>query len=259
VTRATTAARILLDHWQQHTRLDALPDTCRPATRAEGYAVQAQVASLSGSPVAGWKIAATSAAGQRHINVDGPLAGRLLAARQLPAESRISLDGHLMRVAEAEFAFHLAGSLPPRPAAYERDEVLAAVGGMSPAIEVPDSRYTDFTKAGAAQLIADTACSCWFVIGPQAAPAWRDVDLVTHRVSAHRNGESAGDGSGANVLGDPLTALTWIANELCSIGEGLRQGDVVMTGTCVTPVRVNPGDRVTLDFGTFGQVNVTFE
>jgi 2-keto-4-pentenoate hydratase len=41
-----------------------------------------------------------------------------------------------------------------------------AVASLHPAIEVPDSRYDDFTRVGAAQLIADTACACWFVPGP---------------------------------------------------------------------------------------------
>jgi len=75
------AAAILWRHWQQSSRLDELPAHCRPATRAEGYAIQAEIAKLSGQNIVGWKIAATSKAGQQHIRVDGPIAGPLLAAR----------------------------------------------------------------------------------------------------------------------------------------------------------------------------------
>ena len=123
--------------------------------------------------IVGWKIAATSSAGQQHIRVDGPLAGCLLSARAVEAGARVSLAGNNMKVAEAEFAFRMGQPLPKRALAYSVAEVLAAVASLHPAIEVPDSRYEDFTRVGAAQLIADVACACWFLIGPAARADWR--------------------------------------------------------------------------------------
>jgi 2-keto-4-pentenoate hydratase len=252
------AAALLWQRWRQSTRLDELPAQCRPGSRVEGYAIQAEVAKLSGQRVVGWKIAATSAAGQQHIRVDGPLAGCLLSARAVAAGASVSLAGNNMKVAEAEFAFRMGEHLPKRALAYGVAEVLAAVASLHPAIEVPDSRYEDFTRVGAAQLIADVACACWFAIGPATRADWRAVDLAQHGVSAYRNGALAGQGSGANVLGDPRSALAWIANELCTCGEGLRAGDVVITGTCLTPVPVSAGDRVKVDFGGFGALELGF-
>ena len=72
---------LLVRHWQEQTRLEALPPDLLPDSRAEAYAVQACIERKSAAPLFGWKIAATSVAGQRHIGVDGPLAGRLLAER----------------------------------------------------------------------------------------------------------------------------------------------------------------------------------
>jgi 2-keto-4-pentenoate hydratase len=246
------AAEILWTHWNGRSRLACLPESCRPRDRAEAYAVQAAVAGRSGQQVVGWKIAATSAAGQAHIGVDGPLAGRLLSARVLPAGASVSLAGNLMKVAEAEFAFRLGKPLPKRAGEYSREEVLAAVESMHLSIEIPDSRYEDFARVGAPQLIADHACASWLVLGGPVDAPWRERDLAGHAVSARRNGELAGQGHGRNVLGDPLIALTWIANELRSYAEGLRAGDVVTTGTCLTPVAVAPGDRIAVDYGDFG-------
>lgn len=253
-----SAAAILWQHWQQSTRLDELPAHCRPGSRAEGYAIQAEVAKLSGMSIVGWKIAATSTAGQKHIRVDGPLAGCLLSARMLEGGARISLVGNSMKVAEAEFAFRMGRPLPKRADRYSVAEVVDAVASLHPAIEVPDSRYNDFTRVGAPQLIADTACACWFVIGPATQADWRTLDLSKHAVAAYRNGALAGEGSGANVLGDPKSALAWIANELNTYGDGLRSGDVVITGTCLTPVPVSAGDGVKADFGEFGALEVGF-
>ena len=96
-TRA--AAAMLLQHWRQSTRLGELPAHCRPETRAEGYAIQSEVAKLSGQNVVGWKIADTSVAGQQHIQVDGPIAGCLLAARAREGGARIALACNNMKVA----------------------------------------------------------------------------------------------------------------------------------------------------------------
>lgn len=255
--KSTQAASILWKHWQQQTRIDALPAECRPSDRAEGYAAQAEFIRLSGQKVVGWKIAATSAAGQKHIAVDGPLAGALQADRVLDNGATVPLGDNIMRVAEAEFCFRFGTALPKRPAAYSLEEVLEAVESLHPAVELPDSRYEEFTRVGAAQLIADTACACWFVIGPATHADWRARDLVGHAVKAWKNGAVAATGKGANVLGDPRVAVTWLANELRTFSDGLRAGQIVPTGTCVVPVPIAPGDSISIDLGEFGRVDAS--
>lgn len=256
--QATAAARLLVQHWDAGTRLDQLPEEMRPGTRAEGYAVQAQWMHRSAAPLFGWKIAATSEAGQRHINVDGPLAGRLLADMVIEDGATVSLARNLMRVAELEIAFRFGADLVPRSEPYSVDEVMAAVATLHSAIELPDSRYTNFTAVGAPQLIADDACANLFILGPAVTRPWRHIDLAAHRVSATVTGKSRHDGQGANVLGDPRRALTWIANELSGLGIAITAGQVVTTGTCVVPIPVLPGDEVIASYGEFGSLAVTF-
>jgi 2-keto-4-pentenoate hydratase len=235
--------------------VSALPEDVRPRTRAEGYAIQAELESRSASPLFGWKIAATSTAGQSHINVDGPLAGRLLHEKAFESGATLPFGANHMRVAEAEFAFRIGRDLPPRGSAYRVDEVLAAVSALHPAIEVPDSRYDDFTAVGAPQLIADNACAHLFVLGPEAPPLWRELDLVEHAVTGTIHGKLAREGRGANVLGDPCIALTWLVNELSGLGITLKAAQVVTTGTCLTPLPIVPGDTMTADFGVLGRVS----
>jgi 2-keto-4-pentenoate hydratase len=248
------AAKTIWSAWQTNRKIEALPSACRPSTRSDGYRVQAQVARLSGQKVFGWKIAATSKAGQQHIGVDGPLAGRLLEKRTFVTGANVSLASNIMNVAEAEFAFRMSRDLPPRNTPYSLGEVIAAVDSMHPAIEIPDSRYRDFIAVGAAQLIADNACASYFVLGPAATADWRRHDLVRHPVTATVNGTIAREGRGENVLGDPRIALTWIANELSLQGDRLQRGDVITTGTCIKPADVASGDHVHADFGEFGHV-----
>ncbi len=252
------ASGILWRHWQEGTRIGQLPADVRPATREEGYAIQACLERRSASPLFGWKIAATSEAGQRHINVDGPLAGRLLAERVLGDGATVPLADVLMRVAEVELAFRMGADLPPRAQPYRVDDAMAAVATLHPAIEIPDSRYHDFCAVGAPQLIADDACAHLFVLGPPARAPWRDLDLAAHEVSAVVEGKSSHAGKGANVLGDPRVALTWLANELSALGLGLAAGQVVTTGTCIVPASVAPGDRFVASYGAFGRLAVHF-
>ncbi len=251
------ACDLLYSHWKNGTRIDGLPDGLRPSTRAEGYAIQAAIEAHTAQPLAGWKIAATSVAGQKHIGVDGPMAGRLLAERAIPNGGACALGSTLMKVAELEFAFRMGRDLPPRATLYNVAEVLDAVEALLPAIEIPDSRYRDFVTVGAPQLIADNACAHRFLFGADTSADWRSIDLAAHVVKAYRDGVPVEDGIGANVLGDPRIALAWLANELSALGLTFKAGQTVITGTCVRPMAIAPGMAIAGDFGLFGQVSIT--
>jgi 2-keto-4-pentenoate hydratase len=263
VESAAETAGLIWSLWRAGETLDALPVVCRPHTAEEGYAAQAQLPIISGRAVVGWKIAATSLAGQAHIQVSGPLAGRLLSGQVYGDGASLSLAGNRMRVAEPEFCFRMVEDLPPRGTLYTLEEVMAAVGGLHLALEVPDSRFAVFEQAGEAQLIADNACTGLFVLGPEAPALWRNLDLARHAVIGNvvtATGESwTRDGLGENVLGDPRNALTWLANCLSRLGLTLAAGQIVTTGACMKPLEIGPGDAVCADYGALGSVRLRFE
>lgn len=259
---ALESAHILWQHWQAGTCLVHLPETCRPSNRAQGYACQAALPAASGREVLGWKIAATSEAGQRHINVSGPLAGRIFSGQVLAPGAVVPAAGNRMRVAEPEMAFVMARTLAPRATPYTTEEVMAAVESLNPSLEIPNSRFEPFTGAGEAQLLADNACAHQFMLGPAAPELWRSLDLSQHPVHATVT-QSDGQhwsraGSGAAVLGDPRSALTWLVNELSGLGMALQAGQFVTTGTCMPPVELREGDQVLADFGALGQIGLRF-
>jgi 2-keto-4-pentenoate hydratase len=96
------------------------------------------------------------------------------------------------------------------------------------------------------------------VLGAPASSDWRALDLVEQRPVIKLRGK-AFTGHGKNVLGDPLIALTWLANELRQLGVTLRAGEVVTTGTCHPPLPIQSGDLFEADFGSIGKVSVKFE
>ena len=251
------ASQTLHDHWRAGTKLGALKQDQRPSNRADGYAIQAAIERYSTTHLFGWKIAATSAAGQKHINVAGPMAGRILSETVIPDGGTASMAGNEMAVAEPEFAFRMRVDLPARSAAYSVSQVLDAVDTLHPAIEIPDSRFADFAGAGEAQLIADNACAHLFVLGPATTADWRSMDLIEHRPLIAMRGENF-SGHGKNVLGDPRLALTWLANELRQLGVTLKANRIVTTGTCHPPLPIQTGDFCAVDFGVLGKVSVGF-
>jgi 2-keto-4-pentenoate hydratase len=252
------ASKMLHDHWRAGTKFGGLEPQLRPRDRTEAYAIQAALEHRSSAKLFGWKIAATSEAGQKHINVDGPMAGRILSDTVIADGGTASMNGNEMRVGEPEFAFRMATDLPPRSSPYSVQDVLDAVDTLHPAIEIPDSRFADFVSAGAAQIIADNACAHLFVLGAPTTANWRALDLVEEKPVISLRGAHY-TGHGKNVLGDPRVALAWLANELSQFGLTLRKGEIVTTGTCHPPLPIQAGDLFAADFGVIGKVSVRFE
>lgn len=252
-----TAATVLATHWRQGKHLQALPPDCQPINRAQGYAVQALWPAHVG-PVGGWKIAATSVAGQRHIGVGGPLVGPVFAHRVVTQASAVSLVNNRMRVAECEIVFRFRQALTARTEGWSLHDVLAAVESVHPGIEVPDSRFLAFETAGEAQLLADCACANDMVLGHGLALDERVHTLAALQVRASVSDGRQFEGVGSAVLGDPLEALRWFANEITQNGQTVLAGQFVTTGACVLPIPVLPGHSVQADFGWLGQMKVHF-
>lgn len=234
--------------WTTGQRLTALPEPPRDA--GEGMAAQDALRGLAG-PSYGWKLAATNVAGQAHIRVDQPLPGPLFTRfRREPGDVLASAGMH-MCVVEAEFAFRFGADVAPG------NDPLDAVAALHLAVEVPDSRFDRFELVGRDTLLADAACAGRFLLGPEV-PDWRGLDLCTAGTGLWINGVRAAAGSGGAVLGDPRTALAWIAAELPRHGHRLRAGDVVTTGTTTPPPTVGPGDTVRAVFDGLGEVHLSF-
>ncbi len=251
------AAHLLAGAWLRGEHLPGLPDGCRPSNRAQGYAVQALWPGVAGR-VAGWKIAATSEAGQRHIHVSGPIAGPVFAHRVVAHGATVSLAANRMRVAECEIVFRFGRTLAPRAQGWTQGEVLAAIESVHPGIEVPDSRFVHFESAGEAQLIADCACSNDMVLGAPVPADARVLDLAGLAVQARVSDGRTPQGVGSNVLGDPVRALVWFVNEIGAAGQAVERGQFLTTGACVPPIPVEPGQRVEADFGWVGRIAASF-
>ena len=125
-------------------------------------------------------------------------------------------------------AFVLGETLPG--AGCTEEDVLRATEYVAPAIELIDSRILDW-NIKIADTIADNASSAGYVLGPERVRP-EDVDLKAIEAVLIRNGEKVAEGRSDAVLGNPVTAVAWLANKVASFGVTLEAGHVILPGSC---------------------------
>lgn len=84
------------------------------------------------------------------------------------------------------------------------------------------------------------------------------VDLRLLGCVLRRNGEIVETGASGAVLGNPATAVAWLANKLAQLGARLGAGHVIMPGACTRAVDVVAGDTIRGEFDELGTVTVRF-
>lgn len=252
---AEEAAALLVAGRRKRT---SVPGLARVTTFDDAYAVQAAFRALWDDPVIGHKVGCSSEQSQRLVNSPGPIAGCLFRSTLWQQPATLRSAQFFITGVEAEFGFRLGADLPARATPYGRDEVSAAVDAVVPLIEICDTRLADWRTRRIEEITADNAFNGGVVVG-RAFGAWRGLDLATHEVRLSVDGEPKGAGTGALVLGHPLVALTWLANEMSRLGTGLRSGELIAAGTCTGLHIVGPESVVVADFGPdLGQVTIHF-
>lgn len=208
-----------------------------------------------GARVLGHKVGLSSLAMQQMMGVDEPDYGHLLDEMQVFEDEPVTAGKYLYPRVEVEVGFILSAGLPGAGCT-ERD-VLAATEALVPSIELIDTRITDWQIA-LCDTIADNASSAGFVLGKaRVLPA--DIDVKAIEAVLTRNGEVVAAGRSDAVLGNPATAVAWLARKVESYGVRLRKGDVVLPGSCTRAIDARAGDEFVADFTGLGSVRLSFK
>jgi 2-keto-4-pentenoate hydratase len=254
------AADTLMAARLHHKRVAELPEPARPATSEEAYKSQDQVIARLlrhyGGELIGYKIACTNAVAQEFLKTPEPFYGRLLSISTFDSPAALPASDFFMRIIESEFAFEFAHDLPPAGRPVERDEIVGALAGVLPSIEIVDSRFTHWTAVGLPSLIVDNASHGAWVKG-NLVRKWHDLDLAAQPVALSVNGKVVQRGAGSAVLGHPLNALQWLIHRLHERGIILKAGHYVTTGVTTDIYDAQPGDHMVADFGPVGSVELT--
>ncbi len=208
-----------------------------------------------GAVVVGHKVGLSSEAMQKMMGVDEPDYGHLLADMEVFEDVPVPAAKYLFPRVEVEVGFLLAEDLPG--AGCTEDDVLAATAAYAPSIELIDTRIKDW-KIALCDTIADNASSAGYVLGP-ARVSPKDIDITAIDAVLTRNGEVVAEGRSDAVLGNPVTAVAWLARKVDSFGVRLRAGDIVLPGSCTRAIDARPGDEFVADFAGLGSVRLSFE
>lgn len=208
-----------------------------------------------GARVIGHKVGLSSEAMQKMMGVDEPDYGHLLDDMQVYEDKPVSSSNYLYPRVEVEVGFILADDLPG--AGCTEEDVLAATAAFAPAIELIDTRITDW-KIKLCDTIADNASSAGWVLG-EARVSPKDIDIRSIDAVLTNNGETVAEGRSDAVLGNPVTAVAWLARKVEGFGVRLRAGDIVLPGSCTRAIDAPPGSRFVADFAGLGSVKLDFE
>ncbi|GAA2409395.1 2-keto-4-pentenoate hydratase [Mycolicibacterium llatzerense] len=207
-----------------------------------------------GARVVGHKVGLSSEAMQKMMNVDEPDYGHLLDDMQVFEDQPVLTSKYLLPRVEVEVGFVLADDLPG--AGCTEDDVLAATAAFAPAIELIDTRITNW-QVKLCDTIADNASSAGWVLGKERVSP-KDIDIRNIDAVLKCNGEVLGEGRSDAVLGNPVTAVAWLARKVDQFGVRLKAGDVVLPGACMRAFDAKPGDDFVAEFAGLGSVHLSF-
>ena len=269
---AQTIATWLVAQHATKTQFQAMPQALQLSSTEQAIAVQHEFVQLKakqcGEP-SGWKIALATPVMQKLAGLGAPIAGRLHQRQVVRAPATVEGSHYGRLIVEFEIAMQIGKDLLPTKSRHTGASVATAVRAVTCAFEIADDRQADYTKLGqqGLQLLADNAWNEGAVLGK-----WRELKKMVGEVSATPrsddtlgrlkgeafiNGVSVGQGFGRDLMGHPLNALAWLANEANDRGSYLKAGDITMLGSLVASKFPVKGDQLRFDLDGFESISLT--
>lgn len=223
-------------------------------TLKEAYAIQtinAEKRLKNGERLLGYKIGLTSKAAQKHFGVNEPDFGHLFHTMQIENDAEIELSTLLQAKIEGEIAFVMGKDLPKDKVTLA--QVMEATDYVTCSFEIIDSRIKDW-KIKCVDTIADNGSSARFILSSQKT-LLKDVDLPFVGMALSRNNEVEITGSGAAVLGNPLNAVVFLAQELAAHGKQIKAGDIILSGSLSGMFEMKAEDHFKCEMWKLGTVS----
>ncbi|QCR32128.1 2-keto-4-pentenoate hydratase [Lysinibacillus sp. SGAir0095] len=251
------AANALLEAEKMKTPISPFTSLPEQITARDAYSIQLLVIQSkvnAGATVKGMKIGLTSKAMQEMLNVYTPDYGHILDSMVFEQDLPVELLQFIHPRVEFEIAFVLKEDIKgPNVTA---EDVVRATDYVVPAIEIIDSRIKDW-KIKFEDTVADNGSSGGAVLGKTKTPL-DEIDLATVEMKAFKNNEHYDTATGAAVLGNPIEAVVWLANELGSYDISLKKGQFILAGALSKAVDIVEDVEYSADFGPLGKVAVSF-
>lgn len=246
--RTALCARALLLARGNSERVRA--DVVRPESAEEAYAIQDATLQALG-PIGGWKV------GARSVEAE-PTCAPLPAGGLLPAGAVLSGPAWRLRGIEVEVAFRLRHDLPPRCAAYTRDDLAFAIDAVYPVIEVVETRLDDWLSAGPRAQLADLVSHGALIVGQRRPFEKTWLRLSSLEVRLRFGEQRVAHTVGGHPCPDAGHLLTWLANHCSQRNRGLKAGQILTTGSCTGMLFASAGASIDAVVEGLGEVSLSF-
>jgi 2-oxo-3-hexenedioate decarboxylase len=201
----------------------------------------------------GWKAGFGTAAGMQALGIDAPLVGFMTSATLVADGATIDLDGWGNPLLESEIAVRMGADVPGDAT---RADAAAAVDALAPAIELTDVDVA-LVKRGVEDVLAHGIFHRAVVLGSwDTSRAGVRLDGIALDVVGSAADVVAADPQA--VIGDIGEIVRHTAAVLADAGDGVRAGDVVITGAAVTPAPLSAGQHVRVSFTALGALELRF-
>ncbi|MFT5112527.1 MAG: 2-keto-4-pentenoate hydratase [Parasphingorhabdus sp.] len=249
------SARLLVQARVSTSVIDCIPQNIRPLSLLDAYAVQDRFIELLGVETCGWFGACTNDVIQNLLGLHEPYYAYLLKDHFYQSPATIDTTKYPPIVFECEFSFVTDRDFLPDGYPYSRETIEQSVVRVCPAIEIVAGHLKDWPRQDVFSVIADNGTDGALIVG-EGITDWQQVDLVNTSVALSINGVVERQGTGINVLGDPLGAFVWLVNAITRDGKKVSAGHVQNTGTATDIYWAKPGDIAIADFGVVGSVHL---
>lgn len=235
-----------------------IPEHLRPRTIEDGYRLQKRIHEVlesRGVKRIGYKVAATTKAGQQPFGLDEPAYAGLFEQSCWNSLDDI-LTAHLAApMLECEVALILGKELDGSSGEIGAKQAADAVKACHIACELVDNRYGDPSAVGTPSLIADDWFNVCFVLG-SANANWHTINLQDLKGTI-RVDDIVAAGNSSDVP-DAITSLRWLVGKLAQFGRKLHPDEVVMTGSVVPPTSFRqPVKSISLWLDGFASLQTT--
>ena len=225
-----------------------------PAAYTQALAVR-QLRIARGEQSCGYKIGFTNKSIWPRYNATAPVWGTVYSSTLsfCDGTSSISLTGICQPRIEPEAVLTLRATPPERCTI---DQLFDCVETVAPGFEIVQCHLKDW-KFALPDAVSDGSLHARLVVGKQTAVRSLSHNseafcqlLAACQVRLLCDGQQVDAGAGANVLGDPLSALLYFVHEIQARPDApkLQPGDVITTGTWTDAFPIAAGQTWKAEF-----------
>jgi 2-keto-4-pentenoate hydratase len=192
----------------------------------------------AGEKSIGWKVGFGAPAALKRLRLDTPLIGFLTNKTLLPSNATVSIAGWTKPAMEPEIAVFMGKDLTETS---NRETTRAAIASLGPAIELAD---VHFPPNDVEAILAANIYNRHIILGrADSSRAGCVLNGLTGRLS--RNGRDMPPVTELQALtGDIIDIVSYVANLLSMLGETLRAGEVIITGSIVPPLWIKSSEEI---------------